>query len=65
MRTARAHRAQAHVQPSSVVLDPFCGTASTLLSCARFGAAVVGIDIDGRTFSDNAHAAGERGRAWL
>ncbi|KAL1521318.1 hypothetical protein AB1Y20_020985 [Prymnesium parvum] len=39
----------ARVRRGSLVLDPFCGTASTLLSCARFGACVVGVDIDART----------------
>ena len=52
---------QAHVGDGSLVLDPFCGTASTLLSCARFGASVVGLDIDERTFSEAATSAGERG----
>ncbi|KAL3914222.1 MAG: hypothetical protein SGPRY_007700 [Prymnesium sp.] len=41
---------QAHVGEKSLVLDPFCGTGSTLLSCAKFGARVVGVDIDERTF---------------
>lgn len=44
------HALQAHVGEKSLVLDPFCGTGSTLLSCAKFGARVVGVDIDERTF---------------
>ena len=38
---------QAHVAEGSLVLDPFCGSASTLLSCAARGARTVGVDIDG------------------
>ena len=37
---------QARVLPGSLVLDPFCGTASTLLSCAARGARVIGVEID-------------------
>lgn len=36
----------AHIQPGSVVLDPFCGTGSILVSCAARGAVVVGADLD-------------------
>ena len=28
------------------MLDPFCGTASTLLSCAVLGARTIGIEVD-------------------
>ena len=43
--TRRGRAAQARVVPGSLVLDPFCGTASTLLSCAELGASVVGIEV--------------------
>lgn len=36
----------AHVRPNSVVLDPFAGTGSILLSCALRGAFCMGTDID-------------------
>jgi tRNA (guanine10-N2)-methyltransferase len=37
------------VKPGSVVLDPFVGTGSILVACAKFGASVtVGFDIDVR-----------------
>lgn len=39
---------QARVRPGSLVLDPFCGTCSTLLSCAALGAATVGVEVDTR-----------------
>lgn len=32
----------------SLVLDPFCGTGSFLLTCSHFGAFSMGTDIDGR-----------------
>ena len=31
-----------------MVLDPFVGTGSLLVSCAHFGAMTMGCDIDGR-----------------
>jgi tRNA (guanine10-N2)-methyltransferase len=52
----------AHVKPGSLVLDPFCGTGSILVSCARLGAHVVGSDLsltvlrgkaDGRDVTSN------------
>ena len=58
---------QARVVEGSIVLDPFCGTASTLLSCASRGAVTVGVEIDervlhggagGRGIHDNFEAAG-------
>ena len=36
----------AHVRRGSLVLDPFVGTGSILIACARFGAFCVGTDID-------------------
>ncbi|KAI8927475.1 S-adenosyl-L-methionine-dependent methyltransferase [Entophlyctis helioformis] len=39
---------QALVGPGSLVLDPFVGTGSFLVSCAHFGAYTMGSDIDGR-----------------
>jgi tRNA (guanine10-N2)-methyltransferase len=36
----------AHIGPGSIVLDPFCGTGSILVSCAAKGAVVVGADLD-------------------
>ena len=39
---------QAQVRDGSLVLDPYCGTASTLLSCAARGARTVGVEIDAR-----------------
>lgn len=38
----------AHVQTGSLVLDPFVGTGSMLVTSAHFGAYVSGCDIDGR-----------------
>jgi hypothetical protein len=38
----------AHVTRGSLVLDPFCGSASILLACAHFGADTVGVDLDAR-----------------
>ena len=34
------------VNPSSLVFDPFVGTGSILIACAKFGAQVMGSDID-------------------
>eukprot|EP00755_Sulcionema_specki_P006983 Sspe_Gene.36959::Locus_17858_Transcript_1_2_Confidence_0.750_Length_1737::g.36959::m.36959/K15430/TRM11, TRMT11; tRNA (guanine10-N2)-methyltransferase len=39
---------QACVEKGDLVYDPFCGTGSTLVSCAHFGADVMGSDLDGR-----------------
>lgn len=39
---------QALARPGSLVLDPFCGTASILVGCAHYGARVLGADLDGR-----------------
>jgi tRNA (guanine10-N2)-methyltransferase len=39
---------QAHARPGTLVLDPFCGTASILIGCAAFGARVLGCDLDAR-----------------
>eukprot|EP00771_Trimastix_marina_P000829 gnl/Trimastix_PCT/1862.p1 GENE.gnl/Trimastix_PCT/1862~~gnl/Trimastix_PCT/1862.p1 ORF type:complete len:476 (-),score=111.79 gnl/Trimastix_PCT/1862:2-1429(-) len=39
----------AHARPGTLVLDPFVGTASIILSCAAFGAKVVGSDLDWKT----------------
>lgn len=38
----------AHVAPNCISWDPFCGSGSIMLICARFGAAVFGSDIDYR-----------------
>jgi len=40
----------AHVRRSHAVLDPFCGSASTLLCCAHLGARTLGVEIDRRIF---------------
>lgn len=37
---------QARCVPGSVVLDPYCGTCSILMSCAVLGATTIGIDVD-------------------
>ena len=37
---------QARCVPGSIVLDPFCGSCSILMSCAVLGATTVGIDVD-------------------
>eukprot|EP01065_Artemidia_motanka_P036656 TRINITY_DN44616_c0_g1_i1.p1 TRINITY_DN44616_c0_g1~~TRINITY_DN44616_c0_g1_i1.p1 ORF type:complete len:571 (+),score=222.33 TRINITY_DN44616_c0_g1_i1:68-1714(+) len=42
------------VQKGSWVWDPFCGTGSTLVSCAHYGAAVWGSDLDGRRMGSTA-----------
>jgi tRNA (guanine10-N2)-methyltransferase len=39
---------QALVGPGSLVLDPFVGTGSFLITCSHFGAYTIGSDIDGR-----------------
>ena len=36
----------ARVRPGSLVLDPFCGSGSLLLTAASLGASVVGADIE-------------------
>lgn len=36
----------AQIKQGSLVLDPFCGTGSILLSCALLGAHCIGMDID-------------------
>jgi tRNA (guanine10-N2)-methyltransferase len=36
----------AHIKPGALVLDPFCGTGSILVSCARLGAHVIGADLN-------------------
>jgi tRNA G10 N-methylase Trm11 len=50
---------QARVLPGHRVLDPFCGTCSTLLSCAALGAITMGVEADARvlhgTIADGAH----------
>ena len=38
----------ARIRADDVVLDPFCGTCSTLVSCAHFHAFCFGCDMDGR-----------------
>ena len=37
-----------HARPGSLIFDPFVGTGSLTISCAHFGAAVFGSDIDPR-----------------
>jgi tRNA (guanine10-N2)-methyltransferase len=37
---------QAWCRPGTLAFDPYCGTGSLLLAAARFGATVVGGDID-------------------
>jgi SAM-dependent methyltransferase len=49
---------QARVQEGCLVLDPFCGTGSTLLSCAARGARTVGIEIDERVIFGGAGGRG-------
>ena len=39
---------QALAQPDSLIIDPFVGTGSFLVSCSHFGAYTMGSDIDGR-----------------
>jgi len=36
----------AHASKGKLILDPFCGSASLLVSCAHFGAMTMGGDID-------------------
>ena len=38
----------AHVQKSDLVMDPFCGTGSSLVTAGHWGAMTVGTDMDGR-----------------
>eukprot|EP01042_Synura_sphagnicola_P002773 gene2773-3379_t len=47
----------ARLLPGHVVLDPFCGTGSLLISCAALGAAVVGTDIDSDTLGLSGRAS--------
>ena len=49
---------QARVVEGSLVLDPFCGTGSTLLSCAARGARTVGVEIDERVLLGGANGEG-------
>lgn len=51
---------QARVVGGSLVLDPYCGTASTLLSCAARGARVVGVEIDERVLRGGKDGEGIR-----
>lgn len=39
---------QALARPGSLILDPFVGTGSFLVSCSHYGAYTLGSDIDGR-----------------
>jgi tRNA (guanine10-N2)-methyltransferase len=39
---------QALVKSDSLVLDPFVGTGSFLITCSHFGAYTLGSDIDGQ-----------------
>ena len=39
---------EARVLPGTKVLDPFCGTASILMSCAALGAETIGVEVDAR-----------------
>uniref|UniRef100_A0A6U8R752 Uncharacterized protein n=1 Tax=Emiliania huxleyi TaxID=2903 RepID=A0A6U8R752_EMIHU len=39
---------EARARPGCALLDPFCGTCSTLLSAARFGATTFGVEVDAR-----------------
>ena len=39
---------QALARPGTLILDPFVGTGSFLISCSHFGACTIGSDIDGR-----------------
>ncbi|KAJ3325390.1 hypothetical protein HDV06_004249 [Boothiomyces sp. JEL0866] len=44
---------QVLARPGSLILDPFVGTGSFLVSCSHFGAFTVGSDIDGRQIRGN------------
>jgi tRNA (guanine10-N2)-methyltransferase len=44
---------QALARPGSLILDPFVGTGSFLVSCSHFGAYTIGSDIDGRQIRGN------------
>lgn len=41
---------QALSNPGKIILDPFVGTGSLILTCSSFGAFTFGTDIDKRTF---------------
>ncbi|KAI8869203.1 tRNA guanosine-2'-O-methyltransferase [Ramicandelaber brevisporus] len=49
-------------RPGSFMYDPFAGTCSFLITCAHYGAATFGSDIDGRQIRGTAgHAGGQGG----
>jgi site-specific DNA-methyltransferase (adenine-specific) len=48
--------------PGGRVLDPFCGTGSTLVACDRLGLDALGIEQDAQTVAD-AHEKLRRMRA--
>ena len=45
----------AHCRAGSLVLDPFCGSASLLIAAAHFGAYTLGSDIDIRVIRGKEH----------
>ncbi len=52
---------QSRCAAGALVLDPFCGTASTLLSCAAHGARTVGVELDARVLYGGEADCGENG----
>jgi tRNA (guanine10-N2)-methyltransferase len=49
---------QALARPGSIILDPFVGTGSFLISCSHFGAFTLGSDIDGRQIKGTGEKTG-------
>lgn len=49
---------QAQSSSGKLILDPFVGTGSLILTCGWFGAYVYGTDIDKRTFKNSENEVG-------
>ena len=52
------------VRASQLVMDPFAGTGSILVSLVYFGAHVIGMDMDVRVIRDGADRGGQHRDIW-